>query len=295
MAETPRSAYAQHERREGPPKTIMAASEIGIGHIARGIPNQDAYATHESEGQGDPTVILVSDGVGNAPRSEFGSAFAVKVALDAVRKFCKEPQGEDVRTIEEQARKVLVPAIILAWRRAVEEHIKTRPFSNEDVKRLSILNKQDKEEYYRTKLGHMYAATLILVAATDRYTIALQVGDGDVSFVREDGAAIVRPFYKDGQLGDDTIALSSKEVAAMTQVFIAGPGKGGMVMISTDGVEKSFPKKQGYEEFVKGTMGAIQAEGVEEIRKSLPEWLKDMAQGKGAGDDTTMALIRVGG
>jgi hypothetical protein len=58
----------------------FGASVQGPGHIASGTPNQDSWkAFHHDWGDG----IIVSDGVGSKPFSEFGSHTACKAVLSA--------------------------------------------------------------------------------------------------------------------------------------------------------------------------------------------------------------------
>lgn len=70
----------------------FGASVIGPGHVATGKPNQDAWAAfHRAWGDG----IVVSDGVGSKPFSDFGShaaCLAVARALRALR-ACHDEAG----------------------------------------------------------------------------------------------------------------------------------------------------------------------------------------------------------
>ena len=231
MENTRNAAGLGYKEREKSCILVMAASERGIGHIAKGLPNQDAYAVHQSRESGEPTIIVVSDGVSNCPRSEVGSSFAVQTALDAVKDFCAKIPGNTAENLSERVKADLVPNIIAAWRRAVEQHIRDNPFSHADQERLQTLRKEEKTEFYRKKLGHMYATTLVLVATTEGYTIALQIGDGDIAFVNKDGTKLTRPLNEPNELGDETVALSSKDAERKARIFIAGPGRGGMVMV----------------------------------------------------------------
>jgi serine/threonine protein phosphatase PrpC len=66
----------------------FGASVIGPGHVAAGTPNQDAWASfHRSWGDG----IVVSDGLGSKPFSDFGSRAACLAAACAVYSFRGAP------------------------------------------------------------------------------------------------------------------------------------------------------------------------------------------------------------
>lgn len=60
----------------------FGASVIGPGHVATGKPNQDAWAVfHHAWGDG----IVVSDGLGSKPLSDFGSEAVCRAVACAVR------------------------------------------------------------------------------------------------------------------------------------------------------------------------------------------------------------------
>ena len=62
----------------------FGASVIGPGHIAAGLPNQDAWASfHHVWGDG----VVVSDGLGSKPLSDFGSRAACLAVAYSVRRW----------------------------------------------------------------------------------------------------------------------------------------------------------------------------------------------------------------
>jgi serine/threonine protein phosphatase PrpC len=67
----------------------FGASVIGPGHVANGIPNQDAWAAfHHEWGDG----IAVSDGLGSKPLSDFGSRAACLAVARAIQSCSRMPE-----------------------------------------------------------------------------------------------------------------------------------------------------------------------------------------------------------
>lgn len=67
----------------------FGASVIGPGHVAAGVPNQDAWAAfHHEWGDG----IVVSDGLGSKPFSDFGSRAACLAVARAIHSCIRIPE-----------------------------------------------------------------------------------------------------------------------------------------------------------------------------------------------------------
>jgi serine/threonine protein phosphatase PrpC len=78
----------------------FGASVIGPGHVAAGMPNQDAWASfHHVWGDG----IVVSDGLGTKPFSNFGSHAACLAAARAVRS-CSRTPNKDRSALSDQIK-----------------------------------------------------------------------------------------------------------------------------------------------------------------------------------------------
>lgn len=81
----------------------FGASVVGPGHIAAGIPNQDAWASfHHEWGDG----IVVSDGLGSKPLSDFGSRAACLAVARAIHYCSRMPEID---------RTVLADRIMSRW------------------------------------------------------------------------------------------------------------------------------------------------------------------------------------
>lgn len=133
---------------------ILGASVTGHGHERSGLPCQDAFQALVSEGA---LVIVVSDGLGSAPRSDIGAMTASRVAAErAMEVACADP----VRAAVEG---------VIAGREALEQLAVDEACSLSDL-----------------------ACTLIVAVVTDRIGIA-HVGDGAAVGMCSDESYVLSP------------------------------------------------------------------------------------------------------
>ncbi|MFJ2773968.1 protein phosphatase 2C domain-containing protein [Streptomyces sp. NPDC087300] len=132
-----------------------------------------------------------------------------------------------------------------------------------------------------------YGSTLIGAVLTEDMVFCWQLGDGDIVFVDEDGAPHT-PLYTGPDLGDETDSLCEPEPWRKTrshwQPFTGG--RPPCLVLSTDGLSKSFADHQGFLDFATGLHERVTGQGVAAVRAQLPDWL---ARAAGySGDDTTL-------
>lgn len=73
-----------------PEVDVFGATVCGPGHVAEGLPNQDAWG----RGRIGPTrVVVVSDGMGSRPHAREGARAACKAVVDAVRQWRRHPEA----------------------------------------------------------------------------------------------------------------------------------------------------------------------------------------------------------
>jgi serine/threonine protein phosphatase PrpC len=77
-------------RRTQAPIEIFGATVRGPGHIADGVPNQDAWG-HGRVGPGH--VVVVSDGMGSRRDAQDGARAACRAVIDAVRQWRRHPDA----------------------------------------------------------------------------------------------------------------------------------------------------------------------------------------------------------
>ncbi|MDT9695016.1 protein phosphatase 2C domain-containing protein [Streptomyces sp. P17] len=248
--------------------------------------NQDWWTCEGGGSWEEPLVLAVADGHGSAAhaRSELGARFAVDrftalaVSFGRAARDCHEP-GRLARLMA-CARDDFPRALVQEWRTAALGHWERhRPVADDGAA----------EPEPGAKLL-LYGTTLIGALLTPSLFVAWQIGDGDLAVVEHDGA-LNRPLAPaEEDLGDETESLCGAQAWRAVRTHWAplfdearGPR---LVVLSTDGLSKSFASADGYREFVAGLDGRLTAQGAAGVRAALPEWLGQAAQY--SGDDTTL-------
>ncbi|MEU6665450.1 PP2C family serine/threonine-protein phosphatase [Streptomyces sp. NPDC046727] len=255
--------------------------------------NQDWHECRGTGSAADPLVLAVADGHGSAvhARSELGARFAVDRFVSLAAHFgrvahdCHEP-GRLARLMT-YARDDFPRALVHEWRQAALGHWdRNRP----------VVEEAAREPGPEEKLV-LYGTTLIGAVLTPWLFVAWQLGDGDLAVVEHDGTLIrpLAPAVED--LGDETESLCGREAWRSMRMHWAPVFEEAraprLVVLSTDGLSKSFASADGYPEFVTGLSARLTEEGTTNVRDSLPTWLTQASHY--SGDDTTLtAAVRVG-
>ncbi len=234
--------------------SLDGRSVIGASHVRLGMPNQDAIAWLSGDARGGSSVLAVSDGHGGAPhfRSEIGARIAVETATAVLSQALAEPSWLDTRD-KRRRPGVLARRIIELWRARVLDHAAANPMSD-----------TGSEKAVRDPL-QPYGATLIAAAGCDRGIVLLQLGDGDLLLGTTDGA-IHRPLPDDEGLDVD------------------------FVMLSTDGLSKSFPDHASFVSLASSWCKAIREAGLSAVSGRIEETLAAAAR-RGGSDDVTLGLM----
>lgn len=258
----------------------------GASHRRRQTPNQDAIAWTPLECAGDPLIVGVADGHGarTSFRSAIGSALAVDVATRLLGEFVAECGSVTLGDLRAAARDRLPMELTTRWRRAVEEHFAAHPLDGGD------LEPGNKEMGRGPHLW--YGSTLLAAAATEDFLILMQLGDGDILIVSEDGK-VIRPWPRDDRfLGGETPSLCGEDAAAYCKVEVRRfvPGEHQLVILSTDGYANSFRDDQGFLKAGRDILEIIRHEGLGRVEAELETWLRETSD-LGSGDDITVGVL----
>lgn len=196
----------------------FGASLTGTKHINADLVNQDAYLYQNFEN--GVQVMALSDGHGGSKHiySDVGSKYAVEVAIEAVKAYFEA--------------KNLVPSygeLKLDFEERLSIEIQTR-----------WLNKIMQEPQFETPI--QYGCTLLLAVKTMEYLIFLQIGDGKIAMIYEDGI-VYFPIYRDLRYeGNVTASMVQEEAWLEMKVRILPLEESlHMVVLATDGVENAYP------------------------------------------------------
>lgn len=241
--------------------------------------SQDAWRVR-SLGEGRAVVLAVADGHGSAAhfRSDLGARWAVEefagcahpLALAAVRHGEHPAEWSRLR---DGARR-LPREVVHRWRERVllqESNSPARGGISPDQPPFDA-----------------YGSTLVGAVVTPHLLMAWQLGDGDLVLV-DAGGQPHTPFRQGPDLGDETESLCQTEawrrMRTYWQPFTDG-GRPPSVLLSTDGLSKSFADHQGFLDFAVGLCQRVDASGLPAVQAQLADWLARAAAH--SGDDTTL-------
>jgi len=137
-----------------------------------------------------------------------------------------------------------------------------------------------------------YGSTLLAVLATQDFILLLQLGDGDVLIVEDDGA-VKRAFPRDACLiANETTSLCSPY--AWNDVHVAfeplvdkAPA---LILVCTDGYTNSFASEEDFLQVGSDYLQALREHGLEYVRSRMEEWLRETSD-RGSGDDIAVGVI----
>jgi serine/threonine protein phosphatase PrpC len=251
---------------------IIGDSVRGASHKRNGKPNQDAWAFIQNE---VCTVLAVADGHGSSKhyRSDVGSQLAVQAALALLNDFAHADTGSNARQIKQSAD-YLPSQLVQAWRSAVD-----------DVDEGQTITA--KERY------SIYGTTLIAVLIRADYALYLQIGDGDLLVLSEDGQ-LQTPLVKNTSLiANETYSLCEEKAIYHVELslqFFEHKPLPALIFVATDGYANSFSNSEDFQQAVQEFQGQIASHGADKIQGCLADWLNETSE-QGSGDDVTLAIM----
>ncbi len=257
---------------------VTGASVRGASHIRSHLPNQDDINWYPGTGQGLPIVLAVADGHGSPRsfRSDKGAELAVSTAVETMRDFMNTQSDTSGLTIPKRMAEEQLPReIVRRWRSEVRAD-------------WGVLNPTDASDTPFIA----YGSTLLTVLVTSDFIIYLQIGDGDILTVWEDGE-IESPVPGDDRLFANQTTSLCTEAAwrdfrfCFQPIFNTAPS---LILLTTAGYANSFGDHQSFVKVASDIWLMIQSHGLEFIRQNLETWLMETSE-KGSGDDITMGII----
>lgn len=274
---------------------IIGESVQGASHERRGIPNQDALRAYVAE-TGYPVIAAVADGHGSARsfRSRVGSKVAVKRAIDVMKRLLAD-QGEhpSLSVLNHLAMEQLPKLLHRRWQEAVDEQLKNAPWDEAELENAGLNTPQARSELEQNP-RIAFGTTLLMVAVTDTFILYLQLGDGDILIVPEQGAP-VRPLAGDARLfANETTSLASpnawQDFRVQLQVLETPASAPALILLSTDGYANSFQNEESFLKVGPDFLEMVRSDGPAMIKENLAGWLQETSRA-GCGDDITVAIL----
>ncbi|MFG3258303.1 protein phosphatase 2C domain-containing protein [Streptomyces sp. NPDC048172] len=264
--------------------------------------SQDRYVVRRTA-DGEAVVLAVADGHGSAPhfRSDLGARWAVGVfaglALGFAERAVSHRSSERRWGVLRAEAQTLPQQLVHQWREKALLHEANSParggppLPSPRVRPATDAAGRPTEPPAGPLAQDLtpYGTTLVGAVVTDWLTVCWQLGDGDVVLV--DAGGVPRaPLDVGEELGDETDSLCEAEAWRQTRThWEPVTGEGGLppaVLISTDGLAKSFTDRAGFLEFAGGVTQRAADQGVPAVQDQLADWLG--RAGRFSGDDTTL-------
>lgn len=273
---------------------VTGVSVQGAGHVRAGLPNQDALSWRPELGTGPILSVAVADGHGSAKcfRSDAGARCAVDVAAGLLQEFVGSFDGANLSAAKRAADEFLPREMVRRWTAAVEEHLRQLPFVPAELAAVEQRDGPRGRQTVESRPLAAYGTTLLAVGVSAAFVVYLQIGDGDVLVVSEEGD-VLRPLPADERLfANETTSLSSpdawRDFRSAFQVLAGNPPA--LVMLSTDGYSNCFASERDFLQVGTDLLGLVRTGGLDLVRQSLEAQLAQVSQSY-SGDDITVAVL----
>jgi serine/threonine protein phosphatase PrpC len=259
----------------------IGCSVRGASHRRSDAPNQDAIAWVPPSRALSPLILAIADGHGARAsfRSSIGSALAVQVATRLLAEFLDPPAGQEPEQLMAEAIRRIPRELPARWRQSVEDHAAAHPL-------------QPGESAAAAGPLLWYGSTILAAAVTDDFLLLLQLGDGDILIVSEDGD-VRRPWPPDQRLlGGETHSLCGPDASGHVRIDVRplAPDSHPLVLLCTDGYANSFRDDAGFLRTGRDILEIIRQDGIGRVESELETWLEEASE-LGSGDDITAGIL----
>ena len=213
----------------------FSQSVTGNSHVAIGLVCQDHSANEVNEHY---VIAAIADGHGSKKyfRSHMGSQFAVEAALETVKRFYLDPEKFEksfpknhkliLKNIEKQ--------IIVNWNARVQKHLEEHPVRAAEITNFT------KEEFQAIPTESYYGTTLVVAVIGRGFCFGVQIGDGSLVALFEDGEPVMPMNYDESAPANMTASMCNNNAAAMFNSFYIEDKRPIAFYASSDGLYTSF-------------------------------------------------------
>lgn len=282
---------------------VFSGFQRGYAHVKNDTACED-YAVAYREPDGKFLICAVSDGHSdpNCFRSEKGARFGCEAAVEILTRFFTlyHAQHEKYHEVGSEAEERLKRSIKQCWADKVSADLEDHAITPEELELLSDYVRG----LYETGRGlqNIYGATLLAAGMSEQLFIALQVGDGFMLCIDEDGVYDV-PLSEDAKSGTGSPAsLCDNDLFTRKNAFrgLFSDKVPQAVFVSSDGIGDSMDEMQ-CRELLRTLLEKLNAMEEEEsgeaslsdrqtgyLKSCLAYWA---GKGNGAEDDCSFAGI----
>ena len=264
---------------------IFGESVQGASHKRTDVECQDSYKKIECD---DGTLILaVADGHGSksCPYSKTGSSIAVNVFCKVMEEF-HDNYADNIEMLltylNREGDTKVAQAVDSEWKRRV---LKAHSNNKREVPLLED-GEKNKQEIFK-----QYGSTLVGLMITPVFLFAFQLGDGDISYIDDNGFDQV--LHTEKILGTETHSLSKTDswkraISAVRRRDSASESPFAF-LLSTDGFANSYKNEDEFKKTCLDYYSMLKEHGAEAVNANLREWLTETSE-MGCGDDITLLI-----
>ncbi len=270
----------------------FGSSVQGERHRKVGQMNQDALHWAPVSGRDRYVVMALADGHSDRPhvRSSTGANLAVYEASNVFREFLREhAQEQSADFFRDWLTTKLPQQISLEWSREVAADIQETPFSDEEISAFS----PDPDNLMMSS-RRAYGTTLLVVATTKHFLMALQLGDGDLLQVDADGHCTYLIEPEDDNLGPERASMGMSDAAQRFRhalIPLDNPDDCPVLLLATsDGYSDSFPTTPEFLQVGSDYLQLLRHDGILDVSQQLDKWLQQTTR-DGSGDDITVGMM----
>lgn len=265
-------------------RSIFGTSVQGASHIRSGTECQDSYKKLICE---DGSIIMaVADGHGSksCPYSKNGSSIAVDVFCQIMSEYVSNfsaNSSDFLRYLNREGEIKVAKAIDAEWKRCVvKKHKKAK-------RHIEVENRIQKLD----SIYPLYGTTLLGLLITKEFIFALQIGDGDIAYISNNGyESIIQP---EKILGVETHSMSKKDswknAITIVRTIDFNQHSPFMFIMSSDGFANSYKDSEQFEKTCVDYLDMVNQYGAETVEENLKSWLSETSA-LGCGDDITVLM-----
>lgn len=207
----------------------------GASHEKTGLVCQDSSAYKVCD---DYAICVVADGHGSKKhfRSHLGSKFAVEATIATIDRFYADKASfeESLPKNYKMIIKNIQKQIISDWNYLVADHLNNNPVTEEEKSKFT------EEEFEAIQPESYYGTTLIVGVTGKNFTFGVQIGDGTLVALFDDGKAVMPMEYNEAAPANVTASMCNSNASGMFSAFYRDKQKLIAMFTSTDGLYTSF-------------------------------------------------------
>lgn len=270
----------------------FGSSVRGERHRRKNMMNQDALHWSPVSGRDRYVVMALADGHTGQPyvRSSAGANLAVYEASNVMREFLREhAQEASEQFFRDWLTTKLPNQISMEWCREVAADLQEKPFSDDEMNAVS----PDPDNLLMSS-RRAYGTTLMLVATTKHYLIALQLGDGALLQVNAQGHCDYLIPPAEDELTSETDSMCMVDASQRFRYALIPLEQADdlpvLLLATSDGYYDSFPTEPEFLQVGSDYLQLLRHDGILDVSQQLDKWLLQTTH-DGSGDDITVGVL----